>query len=60
MFALTTALVVTLTAGRLTPSSPRDRDNFEVYEGTVTPKQLGELRSVGVDAKDITKEIDGS
>jgi hypothetical protein len=26
----------------------------------VTPKQLDELRSVGVDAKDITKETDGS
>ena len=61
-FALTTALVVTLTAGPAYAKQPdpNGRDNFEVYVGTVTPKQLDELRSVGVDAKDITKEADGS
>ena len=62
VFALTTALVVTLTAGPAYAKQPdpNGRDNFEVYVGTVTPKQLDELRSVGVDAKDITKEADGS
>ena len=62
VFALTVALIVTLTAGPAYAKQPdpSDRDNFEVYQGTVTPKQLDELRSAGVDAKDITKEADGS
>ena len=62
VFALTTALIVTLTAGPAYAKQPdpSDKDNFEVYEGTVTPKQLDELRKAGVDAKDITQETDGS
>ena len=62
VFALTTALVVTLTAGPAYAKEPdpSDKDNFEVYEGTVTPKQLDELRKVGVDAQDVTQEADGT
>ena len=62
VFALTTALVVTLTAGPAYAKQPdpNGRDSFEVYEGTLTPKQLNELRSVGVDAREITRETDGS
>ena len=62
VFALTAALVATLQAGPAYAKQPdpSDRDNFEVYEGTVTPKQLDELRKVGVDAQDITQETDGS
>ena len=61
-FALTTALIVTLTAGPAYAKQPdpSDKDTFEVYEGTVTPKQLDELRKAGVDAKDIAQETDGS
>jgi Zinc carboxypeptidase/Immune inhibitor A peptidase M6 len=62
VFALTTALVVTLTAGPAYAKQPdpNGRDSFEVYEGTLTPEQLNELRSVGVDAREITRETDGS
>ena len=62
VFALTAALVATLHAGPAYAKEPdpNDRDNFEVYEGTVTPKQLDELRKVGVDAQDVTTEADGS
>ena len=62
VFALTAALVATLQAGPAYAKQPdpSDRDNFEVYAGTVNPQQLEELRRVGVDAKDITREADGS
>jgi len=38
----------------------RNGDNVDVYTGTVTPKQLDELRNVGVDADNITTGTDGS
>jgi hypothetical protein len=62
VFALTAALVATLQAGPAYAKQPdpNDGDSFEVYEGTVNPKQLDELRRAGVDAEDITTEADGS
>ena len=62
VFALTAALVATLQAGLAYAKQPdpSDRDNVEVYAGTVNPQQLEELRKVGVDATDITQEADGS
>ena len=62
VFGLTAALVITLQTGPAYAKQPdpSDRDNFEVYAGTVTPKQLEELRRVGVDAEDITTEANGS
>jgi hypothetical protein len=62
VFALTAALVATLQGGPAYAKQPdsSDRDNFEVYTGTVTPKQLEELRRTGVDARDITQEANGS
>ena len=62
VFALTAALVATLQVGPAYAKQPdaSDSDNVEVYAGTVTPKQLDELRKVGVDAEDITTGTDGS
>ena len=62
VFALTAALIGTLYAGPAygKEPDPSDGDTFEVYEGTVTPKQFDELRKVGVDAEDITQEADGT
>ena len=56
VFALTTALVVALTAGPAYAKQPdpNGRDSFEVYEGTLTPEQLNELRSVGVERRNET------
>ena len=46
LFGLTAALVITLQTGPAFAKQPdpKDGDNFEVYTGTVTPKQLEELR----------------
>jgi Zinc carboxypeptidase/Immune inhibitor A peptidase M6 len=62
VFALTAALVATLQAGpaHAKQPDPSNRDNVEVYVGTVNPQQLEELRGIGVDAGDITQEVDGS
>jgi hypothetical protein len=62
VFALTAALIATLQAGPAFAKDPdpSERDTVEVYEGTVTPKQLDELRQIGVDREDISAEADGS
>ena len=61
VFTLSAALVATLHAGPANAKQPDpgDGDKVEVYAGTVNPEQLEELRKVGVDAQDITKESDG-
>ena len=62
VFGLSAALVATLHAGPAYAKQPdpSDGDKVEVYAGTVNAEQFEELRKVGVDAQDITKETDGS
>ncbi|MEH1015185.1 M14 family zinc carboxypeptidase [Micromonospora sp. CPCC 206060] len=49
VFTLVGAMALTAPVTAQPPSTPDTRDRLEVYVGTVTPKQLDELRAVGVD-----------
>ncbi|MBO4205817.1 M14 family metallopeptidase [Micromonospora echinofusca] len=49
VFTLVGAMALTAPVTAQPPSAPDARDRLEVYVGTVTPKQLDELRAVGVD-----------
>jgi len=54
---LVAALVV---ASPARAKAPGAGDRLEVYVGTVTPAQLGELRAAGVDAGEVTLGTDGA
>ena len=61
IFALITALAASLSvAPAYARPSSGDRDQFEVYSGTVNPAQLEELRRVGVDPDEVTQDAEGT
>ncbi|MEV1289151.1 M14 family zinc carboxypeptidase [Micromonospora sp. NPDC049679] len=58
VLTLVGAMALTAPASARPPSDPGGRDSLEVYVGTLNPKQLDELRDVGVDLDHATARSD--
>ncbi|GAA4696723.1 zinc carboxypeptidase [Phytohabitans rumicis] len=60
VLTLAGALLPAIPASAQAPSKPGAPDKLEVYVGTLTPPQLGELRAAGVDMEDTAISTDKS
>ena len=60
VFTLVGAMALTTPATARPPSDPAGRDKLEIYVGTVSPKQIEELRETGVDVAEATRRTDSS